>query len=97
MILEIRDIHKKEENIYTIGIVKDVKIHKRKSDEAEFAIFSLESLDGYDAIECRCFVPVYEKYKYLIKENRKILINAICCEDENEIYLIAIMKNGMAL
>lgn len=102
MITRIENIEEEKRDIYIHGIVKNIEIRKRKSDEQELAYFDIESINGYDAIKCHCYTEVYKKYKHLIKENRKVLINGNCIlklnwNTEPIEYFVFIMKNGIAV
>lgn len=63
-----------EEDIWTTfaGLIKDVRLTKRKSDGAEMAFFTLEDLTG--TLDVNCFTASYSLYHDLIKEGNVVKI-----------------------
>lgn len=82
-----------EQNIYVTGTINNMKIYNRKTDGQELAYFTLEDETGI--VNASCFVEPYEKYKHLIKNNKKIVANVNCVEDTAELRLI--IKNVISI
>ncbi len=86
-------------NVTCLGIIKDVFITHRKTDNKEMAFFNLEDYTG--TIGINCFTKKYEQFSKYIKEGNVVEINGIIFDDEavkitvNSISKIRPIKNPL--
>ena len=86
LISDIEDIG----NIICAGIIKDLRVVNRKTDNAELAFFTLEDVSG--SIEVCCFTKQYAVNNKYIKENNVIEIIGKIFIDDNDNMKLSVDK-----
>lgn len=86
LISDIEDIG----NIICAGIIKDLRVVNRKTDNAELAFFTLEDVSG--SIEVCCFTKQYAVNNKYIKENNVIEIIGKVFIDDNDNMKLSVDK-----
>ena len=61
------------------GLIKELRIVKRKKDGADMAFFKIEDISG--TLDCCCFSENYKKYKNLINEGEIVSVYGKTVED----------------
>jgi len=81
-IIDINLDKQKLENASFVGMIKNLRMTKRKSDGKDMAFFELEDVSG--TIDVCCFTKEYEKYSEFIKANSIVKIYAKCIIEEKD-------------
>ena len=73
-----------------MGIISNLRLTNRKSDNAGMAFFTIEDVTG--SVNVCCFTKAFKEYSHLIKEDAVIQIDGKCFEDEDSMTEEVVLK-----
>lgn len=86
---EINDLER-QRNVSIMGIITDLRVVQRKSDNADLAFFNLEDQTGTIAVNC--FTNTYAQFKDMIQSDGIVIITGDCIEDTDNITDETVLK-----